>query len=55
MPWKASTSRPMGRIHTSVAAAAAEAPSAVVASRAAADFSMSQRDAMTSAIMAAAP
>src|SRR5690349_20645328 len=55
MPWKASISRPTGRIHTRVAANAAEAPSAVVDSRAAADFSMSQRDAMTNAIIASAP
>ena len=44
-----------GKIHTSVAASAPEAPSAVVASRAAAVFSMSQRDAMTNAIIASAP
>ena len=55
MPWKASMSRPMGRIHTSVAASAPATPSAVVASRAAAVFSMSQREAMTNAIIASAP
>jgi hypothetical protein len=54
MPWKASTSRPMGRIHTSVAASAPETPIAFVANRAAVVLS-SQHYAMTNAIIAAVP
>ena len=55
MPWKASTSRPTAATHTSTPARAAEAPNAVVASRAAAVFSISHDEAMSTAIIATAP
>lgn len=55
MPWNASTSRPSGRIHTTIPATSVDAPSATVASRAALVPRSNHLAAISTAISATTP